>query len=156
MIGDKDNTTTVIDAIIEMGPVEITMKGSAEPNLRKAKATTPPLQAKLRLAVSYWLNTTLLATNDDFFLQQRNGKLVSVLLKPIRMRPNAALVTVRRRNGQDMPLKQQSARVVTHLSQEMSRLWNSGYLLRRMGRRLKQTYKNDQAFLELVKKLMQQ
>ena len=72
------------------------------------------------------------------------------------MRPNAALVTVRRRNGQDMPLKQQSARVVTHLSQEMSRLWNSGYLLRRMGRRLKQTYKNDQAFLELVKKLMQQ
>ena len=29
MIGDKDNTTTVIDAIIEMGPVEITMKGSA-------------------------------------------------------------------------------------------------------------------------------
>jgi hypothetical protein len=53
MIGDKDNTTTVIDAIIEMGPVEITMKGSAEPNMRKAKATTPPLQAKLRLAVSY-------------------------------------------------------------------------------------------------------
>lgn len=53
LIGDKDNgMARVIDVPILIGPVIISMKGSALPSMRKARATSPPLPAQLRLVVS--------------------------------------------------------------------------------------------------------
>ena len=69
--------------------------------------------------------------------------MVSVQLKPTKMQPNDAVVTIQLRSDQSVPTKLQSARLVSHLSQEMSRVWNSGYLLHRIGRRFKQLIRSD-------------
>lgn len=89
-------------------------------------------------------------------MQERNGNLVSIRMKPTKMRAKSALITVQRRDGQALPTNRQSARLVTHLSEEMSRLWNSGYPLLRIGRFLKKTYKHDPAFQQLIEKLHSQ
>merc|ERR1711911_527544 len=53
LIGDKDNgMARVIDVPILIGPVTISMKWSALPSMRKARATSPLLPAQLRLVVS--------------------------------------------------------------------------------------------------------
>ena len=88
--------------------------------------------------------------------QERDGKLVVVQLKPKSMSPRQTLETAKRRNGQELPTKRQSARLVTHLSNEMSRIWNSGLVLHRMGRRLKKTYKSDASLQTLIKQLQPQ
>lgn len=60
--------------------------------------------------------------------------------KPTKISPNESVVTIRVAKGKNLPTDSQLATTVTHLSQELSRSWNTGYLLRRVKRQFKQLY----------------
>jgi hypothetical protein len=55
------------------------------------------------------------------------------------------LVTFRLSEDGRVPTNLETARLVTYLSQEMTKIWNSGYLLRRLKRQFKQLFINDTA-----------
>lgn len=74
------------------------------------------------------------------FFQEVDGKLVEVRLRPIKIRPNEALVTLRLSENGDVPSYLETARLVSYLSREMTRVWNSGYILRRIKRQFKQLF----------------
>ena len=51
LIGDKRNSVTIIDVPLKFGPVQLAMKRSAIPNLRKSLVTVSALTARMRLTV---------------------------------------------------------------------------------------------------------
>jgi len=71
--------------------------------------------------------------------------LLGVRLKPTKIRPDEVLVTFRLSEDGRVPTNLETARLVTYLSQEMTKIWNSGYLLRRLKRQFKQLFINDTA-----------
>lgn len=74
------------------------------------------------------------------YFQEVDGKLVAVRFKPTKIRPNEALVTLRLSENGKVPSHLETARLVSYLSREMTRVWNSGYLLRRVKRQFKQLF----------------
>lgn len=72
----------------------------------------------------------------SFNSKERDGKLMSVRTKPLKMRPNNVVVSVKAAEEQPT-FDDETARSITHLSQEVARAWNSGYLLRHVKRNLK-------------------
>lgn len=66
-------------------------------------------------------------------------------LKPTKIRPDEALVTFRLSEDGRVPTNLETARLVSYLSQEMTKVWNSGYLLRRLKRQFKQLFIDDTA-----------
>ena len=58
-------------------------------------------------------------------------------MKPTKIRPDEALVTFRLNEDGRIPTYLETARLVTYLSQETTKIWNSGYLLRRLKRQFK-------------------
>ncbi len=69
--------------------------------------------------------------------------MVAAQLKPKKIRPNDPLVTLRLREDGRMPTHVETARLVSYLSQEMTKSWNSGYLLRRIKRQFKKLYMDE-------------
>jgi len=63
-----------------------------------------------------------------------------VRLKPTKIRPDEALVTFKLSEDGRIPTNLETARLVTYFSQEMTNVWNSGYLLRRLKRQFKQLF----------------
>lgn len=73
-------------------------------------------------------------------MQESDGELVSARFKQTKIRPNDSVVTLRLPKDQNLPTDSQLGVLVTHLSNEMARSWNSGYLLRRVRRQFKTLY----------------
>lgn len=66
-------------------------------------------------------------------------------LKPTKIRPDEALVTFKLCEDGKIPTNLETARIVTYLSQEMTKVWNSGNLLRRLKRQFKQLFIDETA-----------
>lgn len=69
-----------------------------------------------------------------------NGNLVSVRFKPKKIQRDEVFVTLRLKENGKLPVTSDLTKVVNFLSEEMSRAWNSGYLLRRLKRQFKKSY----------------
>ena len=76
-------------------------------------------------------------------MQEKNGQIVMARIRPTKIHRSRSVVTAVLPSRSGAPSKRQSARLVTHLSKEMARIWNTGYLLRRTGRRFKQLINNN-------------
>lgn len=122
MIGSKVNSSVrIFDVRIQVGPIKFVLKESTDVPVSKSNVTSPILFARLRLV-------------------ELEGKLVMARFKPTKISPNESVVTIRVAKGKNLPTDSQLATTVTHLSQELSRSWNTGYLLRRVKRQFKQLY----------------
>lgn len=107
----------VYEIPLDVGPVYLTFNESAVFSMPVSRVSTSVLKARLRL-------------------KERGGKLMSVKVKAVKMKPNNAVISLKVADEQPM-FDDQTARLVTHLSQEMARAWNSGSLLRPVKRSLK-------------------
>lgn len=124
MVGTKNATMRIFDVPIEVGPIRFVMKDSAQLELKNSRVESPVLSARLRLT-------------------EKNGKIVMARIRPTKIHRSRSVVTAVLPSRSGAPSKRQSARLVTHLSKEMARIWNTGYLLRRTGRRFKQLINNN-------------
>ncbi|EFX86091.1 hypothetical protein DAPPUDRAFT_222068 [Daphnia pulex] len=121
LIGVRENSTTHnVDATLIIGPLHFFM--DAKPGFPpQSRVSLPPLSARLRMA-------------------EVGGKLVGVRFKPTKIRPDEALLTFKLCQDGKIPTNLETARIVTYLSQEMTKVWNSGNLLRRLKRQFKQLF----------------
>lgn len=122
LVGMRQNSTAhIIDTQLLIGPLQYVMDRKSGFLLQQSRVSMPQLTAKLRLT-------------------EVDGKLVAVRFKPTKIRPNEALVTLRLSENGKVPSHLETARLVSYLSREMTRVWNSGYLLRRVKRQFKQLF----------------
>ncbi|XP_057377250.1 uncharacterized protein LOC130698593 [Daphnia carinata] len=122
LVGMRQNSSShIIDTQLLIGPLQYVMDKKSGFLLQQSRVSTPQLTAKLRLT-------------------EVDGKLVAVRFKPTKIRPNEALVTLRLSENGKVPSNLETARLVSYLSREMTRIWNSGYLLRRVKRQFKQLF----------------
>ncbi|XP_045033865.1 uncharacterized protein LOC123475335 [Daphnia magna] len=126
LVGMRQNSTAhIIDTQLLIGPLQYVMDRKSGFLLQQSRVSMPQLTAKLRLT-------------------EVDGKLVAVRFKPTKIRPNEALVTLRLSENGKVPSHLETARLVSYLSREMTRVWNSGYLLRRVKRQFKQLFIEEQ------------
>jgi len=124
MVGIKNATIRIFDVPIQVGPIRFVMKDSAQLELKNSRVESPVLSARLRL-------------------KEKNGKIVMARIRPTKINRSRSVVTAVLPSRSGAPSKRQSARLVTHLSKEMARIWNTGYLMRRTALRFKHFSNNN-------------
>ena len=66
-------------------------------------------------------------------MKENEGQIVSSRISPAKIHSSDSVVTTLLSRTDAEPNAIDSARLVSHLSKEMARIWNSAYLLRRTG-----------------------
>lgn len=117
-IGKRNQTVRVFDVPVQMGPLKFVMNKSAAMILKNSRVKSPLLTARLRIT-------------------ERDGEIVAVRIKPTKISQRKPVVSTVVAKEKEAPAKRKTARVVTHLSQEMARIWNSASFLGSTERRFK-------------------